>query len=440
MQLTKSTLVDLWNANSYGLSDSVKLEILKPTGKNGTFVCRDYQVAIAFLSAARKFSSVEEVRGCGTIEELRSLVPIAYQYRLGFYTPCLAYRYNELKDSEKDELFDDPKWVFTQKLDGCRAVFVVHNGVPYLFGRTFSCVDSSMEDTFGNFGIKLDCGWMPTTSVDMEITCDAWRWLSDILFKLFNIATYTCSDTVDSFMHLSMDNAALVLSSYNSEFSGDLFCFNVILPLYYHGHNYIGRKISESFKQIDSVVSDLRTCGLNAKRVTIDGCTRDSKLTFLKTMLSLGFEGVVAYNMDAPYVTTESRCHKTFVKIKSGWDSDKSLGDTIDAYVSGLRMSGDLIVGLELSIDVSYSGGVRTRKLIAVCNKMTAGLVHNPTYHSSDVRVADATFIGRVAEIESSGYSVGTKLLVKPHIRRWRYDKTPDECVYTIESLKLMFG
>lgn len=440
MQITKSTLTGLWESNSYGLTDSLKNEILRPTGKNGSYVCRDYQVAIALLTAARKFSTVERLRECKTKSDVCSLVPTAYLYRLSFYTPCLAYRYNDLKAEEKEDLFDNPRWVFTQKLDGCRAVIVVCEGSPYLFGRSFSCVDSSMEDCFGNFGIRLECGGAQTMAIDMEITCDAWRWLSDMLFKLFNISTYTCSDTVDSFMHLSKENASLILSNYNSEFSGDLFTFNVILPLYYNGYNFIGRKLHESFSFVDAVVSTLRGIGLNARRVPIDGVTRDSKLTFLKTMFSLGFEGVVAYNMDAEYLTTESRCHKAFVKIKRGWDSEKSVGDTIDAYVSGLRVSGDTITGVELSVDIAYSGGVVKPTVIAVCNKMTAGFIHSVSYNPADNYIADKSFLGRVAEVESSGYSVGTKLLIKPHILRWRLDKTMNECVYPIETLKLMFN
>lgn len=425
MFLTKDVLAGMWEENSRMLQKSLADELLVPHGRNGAYLNRDYRVANAYVKTASKFIDEETMKLCKTKKELCTHIPMSYLYRLSFLNPSMTFRYNDLNETDKENLFNDSKWVFTQKLDGCRGVLVVLDGKPSLFGRYFE-EDCSVEDFWERFGIELNIkSYKCPMSVDVEITCDAWRWLSDIMFRMFKVVTYTCADTVDNFMHLTVEQASAVRSYFNSEFSGDLFKFNVLLPLYYKGKNYIGRPLSESFSQIDDITYDLRVGGLNACRLPFDDGSYISKMTFLKAMISVGFEGVVAYNMEATYDTSETRSRHSFVKIKKGWDNVNEFGDTIDAYVSGLRRKEGVVTAFEFSIDVKYSGGITKQKLMAVCALKSDGI--------------DETWLGRVAEIKSEGYSVGTKLLVKPHIVRWRHDKTAFECDYPIESLKLMY-
>ena len=104
MSLKKNELVDLFTFQSNGLNKSVINQILTPSGRGGIYASRDYISANAILAEFRKVYPDFDLSQIESKKQLFDMLHPSVRFRLKSYTPCLAARYDELKDADKKKI------------------------------------------------------------------------------------------------------------------------------------------------------------------------------------------------------------------------------------------------------------------------------------------------------------------------------------------------
>ena len=126
MSLRKADLISMFEQGTIGCSAQFKSSILKVTGRGGQSASRDYIHANCILAELEKVGV--SPRTLNTKEEALVKLHPATRFRLNMYSPCLAFRYDELKPNEQKMMFDSPDYIFTEKENGVRGILIHYKG------------------------------------------------------------------------------------------------------------------------------------------------------------------------------------------------------------------------------------------------------------------------------------------------------------------------
>lgn len=446
MGLKKDDLVVMFEKNSRGFSDKFKKSILLPTGRGGVYAARDFIHANAVLAAIAKWGNPGvENSAFQSRDDLKTNLPAAVNFRLNAYTPCLAARFDELKKPQQEAIFNLPTYMFTEKENGCRGWLIFSKGKVYLFSRNYSDVDCSLLEYSSNIKIDHTIPADVTFAVDVEIKFEP---KSDLMAELltYGITTESKLEAMSALLQTRSETAMKIQEKYKASCGGDLITFRMISPLFFKGKNYLKRTLSEGHNDYDEVCKYAQEHGVNVQPLLRCVGTKEKKTAFLQSILDDGGEGVVVHNLKAYYNTSENRDKDTFIKIKRSVAKDsaqKGLGDTIEGYITGFKMSNEdsgdagLIGSFEITIMMKTTAGPCVEHIIAYIPNIPKDMKIAATAADADGNPTLAEeFYGVVVEVDGQAISAKSRRLTHPRMTRFRYDKSKHECIYTEEFIK----
>lgn len=441
--MKKSDLEFIWNLRTKGLAEQVKARLLKGTGRDGAIVNRDYIYALAivvgFQRANPDFVFTEET----TAQSIWLGIPETERFRLLFYTPCLAYQFDELKPDEQDRILDSDAWIFTRKYTGIRCVLVCASGETKLYSRNFSDDDCHCLEYFSKVyqWAKPADNALPYI-IDVEMVLASEIDIKDDLAH-HNIYPQSRIESLIGLIGLENQNALWIQKNVKEQFGLDLIEFRLVAPIYYNGVNYLQKNLGEGMSVYNDCVKYGQSIGLNVK--PIDRCRggRYEKIVFLNSILNEGGEGVVAHNMNGAYNTSDKRSKESYVKIKHAVGEVQGLYDTIDGYVGGYKLGSDgLISALNIFVYVRINGKPVPHLIanLPIGTKLARELTIDGTEGYAPLNVEGTgdfvslsyDYYHKVVEIDGEGIS-GTRMVITPRLIRFREDKSMNDCVYDKE-------
>lgn len=455
MALKKRDLEDLFTFNTQTLNSAIARQILPATGRGGVSAARDYIQAncllAEYLKANPQYSSFSHIQ---SKEELWKGIHPATAFRLKSYTPCLAARYDELKEAEQNKLFDDRSWVATAKENGARGWLIVYNGEVHLYSRNYSDTDCSLLEYWNN--IDQQVTWnQGIYAIDVEIKFEPGTDISQDLEEL-GLVTDSPLEAMVAMLHTYPESAVKIQQKFREMFNKELIVLRLIAPLYFNGKNYINRTLGEGQDVYDECVKFGQSIGINVKPIARCAGTREEKEIFLNTILNNGGEGVVFHNRKGSYCTSENRSKTSFIKLKRSISStSKGMGDTIDAFVTGFKMGSNgtanegLIGALEFSIYVT-DGSHEFQHVIAIVPNISREERILATWNNADGLYPqewvdsngyshwvslNPDFDGLVGACDGQALSKVNRRMEHPRLLMWRPERSPESCIYTKEWL-----
>lgn len=459
MALKKNELMDMFSYYSMSLNPSIAKKILPASGRGGVSAARDYIQAICLLVEYNKAQpgyggNLSHIQ---SVDDLWNALHPATKFRLRAYTPCLAARYDELKQPEQNKLFEDPNWTATEKINGCRTwVICTPDHQTHIYSRNYSDKDCALLE----YSQNIDQHPISDSiyAVDCEIVFEPGCDIRGDLEKL-GITTDSQLEAMVALLHTHPEDAIAIQQKFKKLYNRDLITFRLIHPLYVNGKNYLKRTLGEGQDAYEEAIKVGQSLGLNIK--PIDRCNGDrtAKEHFLNTILNNGGEGVVFHYRKGLYCTSENRSRTSFIKLKrtvSSTVNGQGLGDTIDAYVSGFTMGSQgtanegIIGALEFTILVQ-DGNRQYPHTVAVVPNISREERLLATWNNSDGlypttwKDADGIdhpvslnpdFDGLVAELQGQALSAKSQRLEHPRMIMWRPERMPDSCIYTKEWLQ----
>jgi len=349
--------------------------------------------------------------------------------------PMLCERFEEIEVRYPEtaiEIFkDNSGWALNQKFNGCRMnLYFTKTGV-YADSRNISVKTYRNEEysdqlVFQNhiapFTCTLDCEvesekiqintsvlgrqgtitesvLQATTAIlalDTEASLEVQRTQSKLLFKVFDIIEFNGKDL----SNLPLKERVSLLNSF-------------VMP--------------ELMKSIETLIP--------AEWVVV------GKREFYQNLLKAGHEGCVAKRWDSPYIQSDSRSHRHWIKIKRTLE--------VDAFVCGWTKAtvdsgwDNLIGGLQMGLYLLDENGERvseTPHIIATITNITmAERDAISKYDAEGNLFLDPSWMGRVAEVVGQAVSARKRALSHARVLRWRDSgadaKAADDCSFPLDLL-----
>ena len=441
MALRKGDLERLWDACSVDLHPSIISSLLKPTGRGGVYAARDYISALSWVAAAKKFNV--DFLQCDSFNEFKQGIPAPYRFRLSYYTPCLASRFDSAKPELQKKIFESKDYLFTEKFNGIRGWLMHHKGKYYLFSRNYSDTDCSLLEYWANISQYPNFDPKDTFVIDVEVMYEPDSSVKE-QFEEMGLTVESKLEACTALLATYPETAHKMQDNYKAVTGKDLINFRLITPIYYKGVNYIKRTLGDMMNIYNEVVEYARARGLNVKPIKHLNGSREQKQAFLDSLLEAGSEGIVAYNLKESYKTSENR-DSTFVKLKrsvSGAASTAGIGDTIDGWISGFKMSTEkganagLIGSWEISVYVQDNGKLREHVIAYVPNIPLEIKKKCTVLDSEGKPTLREDFYNLIVELDGQCISAKSMRLTHPRMIRYRGDKIKEECIYSREFLE----
>lgn len=452
--MRKSELESLFNDLSYTLNPVTRGNVLKATGRGGQSAARDYVSACCLLAEVRKVLGESADLSGYTEDALWKVLHPAVRFRLRSYTPCLAARYDELKEAQQKQFFEDRDWVFTSKENGVRGWLIcTPDGQVHLFSRNYSDVDCSLLEYWPSI-LQTVRPHNDVLALDVEIMFAPGADISADLERL-GLETDSQLDAMVALLHMNTESALEIQRRFKETYGRDLIEFRLIHPLYLDGVNYLTRTIGEGLDKCGEAVIRAQVLGLNVKMIKVCDGTRTEKENFLNSILNNGGEGVVGHYRKGSYCVSENRSKEAFVKLKrsvTATMSGSGMGDSIDGFVSGFKMgtvgtaNEGLVGALEFSIFVEESDGSVHNHVIAYVPGLDqttrqsltvsdASGLYPQEWIGSDGEVhvtsMNPEFDRLVGTLDGQALSAVSQRLEHPRLTTWRVERSPESCVYT---------
>jgi len=443
MALKKDQLIKMWENKSQYYPKQLHSQLLIPTGRGMVYASRDYVRAICTLTELDRIEA--DPTNLLTKQQAMAALSPATAFRLKADTPCLAYRYDELKPDAQKAMFTDRKYLFYEKENGCRVWFIHFKGSTYLYSRNYSDKDCGLLDYWGNIAQDIHFDADDVFAIDAEI-----KYEPDVnLFaelKEYGIETESKLEAISALLQMRSAMALEIQRKYKAKSGKDLITFRMIHPLYYKGKNYLKKKLGEGIDDYKEVITHAQAHGLNLQPIRRFRGSKEGKEAFLQSILDLGGEGIVAHNREAMYNTSENRDKDTWIKLKRSVGSSsrkEGMGDTIDAFITGFKMSNEnagnagLIGSFEVSCYIRRADGSSYKHVIAFLPNIEKTMKEECTVMDADGKPTLAQdFYGLVVEVDGQAISAVSRRLTHPRMLRMRFDKTKEECIYSEDWIK----
>lgn len=455
----KKDLMEMFEFKSRTLNPQIVRQILPASGRAGTSAARDYISAICLLTEYAKAVGSEDpdLSRISSKNDLWNAIHPATKFRLRHYTPCLAARYDELKEPQQKQLFDDPNWVATCKENGVRAWVICYKGEMFMYSRNYSDVDCGLLEYSKNIFQSINQAANDIAAFDCELKFEPGTDISSELEEL-GIATDSPLEAMVAMLHTYPESAQEIQKKFKERFGKDLIVFRLIAPLYLDGKNYLNRTLGEGMQVYNQAIEHGREMGLNL--MPIDRCegTREEKEIFLDTIINNNGEGVVFHNKLGNYCTSDNRSKTSFIKLKRSIKAtfeQIGMGDTFDAFVGGFTMGSNgaanegIIGALNFYIYINKSGNIRkhwiasvpniTReeRLLATWNNADGLYPQEWTDSNGETHWVSLNpdFDGLVGELNGQALSARSVRLEHPSLVMWRTERSSESCIYTQEFI-----
>lgn len=447
MGLKKADLIRLYESYYGTFSEEFMKDILRCTGRGGVSASRDYTRANRLISIllATVDHSIFPLLTCE--KDAKKYIHPAVWFRHDFDSVNLCARYDELKPAQQKELFESDSWMATEKEDGNRGWIILYNveGLPavnFLFSRNYSDVDCSLCEYMGNIYQSVNVPKGTILAIDVEVKYEGdVEWLKD-----YDLIAETPLQAVSSMLQMNSEQSISIQRRFKEDHGQDFFTFKLLYPLYFNGKNYTKRVMKEAHEVYDQVIETVRSYGLNVKPVQRCSGSKEEKEAFLDSILERRGEGVVFHNLNGHYTASENRDKTSWVKLKRSVSASlnkEGLGDTIDAFITGFTKSSEdkgrahLIGGFEVSIYMMQPDGRTVQHHIASIPGLSMELAEQATIYDSEGKpTLNPDFLGLVLEVDGQTISSKSLRLTHPRMKRIRFDKSKDECIYTRQFIE----
>lgn len=444
----KEYYVNLFESAKAEFPEEFLQAILQPTGRGGTYATRDYYRALRLLACLRdERLAPETLAALRTEEDAKKLIHPAVWFRHSYDSVNLAARFDLLKEEEQKAIFNDPNWVASEKIDGFRVWLVAYNRpgqrpMVRMYSRNYSEVDCSLCEYWNHVYQTITVPENTIYVVDCECVFDG-----DVsLLQNYGLVAETQLQAVTSVAQMDPQEALAFQKRYLEDTGQHFFSFALIHPLYFNGKCYTKRLLGEGMDAYDDAVRVGQSLGFNIRPIIRCNGSSEEKQAFLDSILARGGEGVVFWNRNGRYTASENRDKTSWVKLKRSVTSTfqkEGLGDSIDAYITGFKMSTEgtsregLIGAFECTITLLEPDGRTHPHVISYVPGLSLDLARQATIVGEDGNpTLHPDFYGRVVELDGQDISAKSFRLSHTRLIRFRFDKAKEECVYTRQWLE----
>jgi hypothetical protein len=396
-----------------------------------------YYRAVALLHEAIQFPFNTTV---SSITEFR--INPATAFRLQYITPCLAVSAEDLKPEKKEELFTSDRWVFTSKRNGVRGWLIRMEGCLALYSRNYSSEDGRLLNYLEHLSpiiqgaLNYEYNWAIDVEVEMSEDADV-----NVIAEM-GLPTAPLELVVGMLGSLP-HTCARNLTEYYNRTGKHLISLNLITPLVWSGRHFINRRLSDAYAWRQACLTALKPYLPSLYDIDMVRGSKEEKVQFLETLLSLGAEGVVAHNLDGFYSTSINRDKTVFVKLKRSVSATNLQGSSIDAWISGYELgtkgtkNENRISTLQLSIWLyDTAQGTTVEHNIARVSGLTDTIVKQISDYTNPVPVLKKELYDTVVEVDGQGISHVNWRLTHPRFIRFRDDKSKEDCQVTSDFLE----
>lgn len=301
---------------------------------------------------------------------------------------------------------DNTEWVFEEKYDGIRC-FLSYNHIQnecHIYSRA---LDQST---------LLPIDYM--NRINLSIKQVPFDFILDCEFILSNNIGHTVIEELlaDTFKNINHYDYKFIV--FDLIKLGDNLLINQTLQF----------RRTEAFKLVNYLAND-KIIKVNQKPEGV------SKEEYYNTIIHSGGEGIIAKNLNSPYLGKRS---DSWLKIKR--KQYEGLGglssETYDFFVSGCTILNNQVNGLELStykVDSNNNYiydkfGNRISIMVGILYDLSLDLKRLLTVYENSKANLNTQFLNKVIEVSSSGYDINTKKFNNLSFICWRLDRTYESC------------
>lgn len=380
--------------------------------------------------------------------------------RLEIEDPMLALQIKNLDEKEQQEVWrDGSKWIFEQKIDGCRITFHWNRDWGYeLYSRNDS-VNDMLPIAYGDNLLIFNPDFMPSLERanihDFIIDCELVPINKEVNKDVegYNVITDTQQNLTTSILSLNMEQSLEVQEKNPMK----LVVFDIIRI---DGNWLTDKTLRERKELLSEVYENILKPAFKEQIELVPNSGDTPKQDYYNQIIANGDEGVVAKDLDSKYDLKGKRAGE-WIKIKRSVSQsllNESFGDFIDAFIIGYNLGtpgtnnekrvASLNFGIYLTDDegnlkldenqnpvvhhIATVGGLKDelKDALTVPEKVDAeGNVIEKAH-------LDAKFMGYVAEIDGQDVSSKELRLMHPILVSWRPDKSADKCKIKESFLK----
>lgn len=303
----------------------VKATVGEPTGANGKFLKRDYVIALSLHYLLEKYGELGKV-------------PQNIRARLSFDSPQLLYNYFDLREEQKEDVWNSENVCLVEKINGYRITLVYSQKEKYsFFSREIHEVDYMYLEYSHRLGVG--CGELNCNAIlDLELQIGN----TEVFKRLKEMGCEVSSQQTSVISLLSLDT-----ERYNTVVQGltGVWKYKLIDVYNYNGMSLRNTAYKNRRDVFDTVCMDLTKAGITTERpMWCDNV--ETKKAFHEGLLKSGAEGTVAVFMDKGCSLDGSRKRDTMLKIKASLFAhlfDKTImTDTVDGWVDDITLHGNI--------------------------------------------------------------------------------------------------
>lgn len=420
------------------MASDLGLEVIG-TGKDGKKKKEDYIKPIREHNLNQRYGSIDKI-------------PDDMKLMLEMKSPMLAGRIDNLKQEQKDEIWNDESWVLEQKLNGVRCRIVnTGNGI-HLYSRHNSDVDLLPIEFTDKILFPDNCDLSKISKsfiLDTEMESDNPNICT--IMGSNGVVTNSQLQAVTSLISSTPQRAKVIQRNNNLR-----LVFNSFDCLYYDGQWIMDYPLRERRKLAEEIVTALENCGFNIRRVRVSSDNSyEGKKKFYNDIITHGGEGAVAKRLDGIYIPDTTRNFNGWIKLKkSAMDMlmgaetnlDELFGDTIDAFITGYEPGTkgsaleNYVGAVCVSVNVVKSNGESYIHEIGRFSGIDMALREDMTEIVNGEPILKPSYYNRVVEVDGLGLSSRALRLNHCTFQGFRYDKLPDSCIIPEEQLYSMIN
>jgi len=370
-------------------------------------------------------------------------VPKHMMVRLKLESLMLAHRITAYKEDLQKEIWENDKYIFEEKADGCRMLIVFFKGEGIHFYSRHVSVEDWLPIEYFNILNNVS-----TSALGERF--DSFIIDSEVVSENPNICTVIGNRGVTTETQLQAVTALLALKdideSKNIQREHGLLKFIGFDVLMMNRKWIIDEPYLRRRNVLEFMAPELRRYGLNFEIFPI---VRDSsvKRRFYEEIVSRGGEGVIAKDVDAKYIASDNRQKGAWTKIKRSVAESlqmQGLGDTIDGFITGGAVGepGTLnesrISRLEVSVLLRKMNGTEDQHVIAWVSNLTDELMEDLTVNEEGEIKLNPAYLNRVIELNGQNISARNRRLRHAVLDRFRDDKSWTDCTIDEDFLESM--
>ncbi|RLI36692.1 hypothetical protein DRO66_05125 [Candidatus Bathyarchaeota archaeon] len=365
-------------------------------------------------------------------------IPQHLKLRLEIDSPMLAHRITAYKPEEQESVWEDDKFIFEEKMNGCRMLMIFVKGEGLHFYSRHVSVTDYLPIEYTNIWHDVDLDMLgqkfDSFIVDNEIMSDNPNISTE--FKNRGVRTETVLQAVAALLQLNAEESISIQKKYGKL---HLYGFDNLMV---NGQWLIDLPYSDRRKVLTWCMPILKMCQMHYDILSIVQGKAEKK-SFYNSIIEAGGEGVIAKDLTSLYCAMDKRVKLAWTKIKRTVGG--SLGDEIEAYIVD-GAPGDAGKGnehriskLALQVTVRELDGSETDHIIAWIANLSDAMMDDMTVlDDNNAPMLNPDYKFNVVAIDGQTVSPRNHRLTHAVFLGFRPDKTWTDCSMDRAFLKSM--